>query len=70
MEPTQDLPINDPLVSLPSPPPDTPCCLDDVLDPVHDGLLPDIELEKLLHPFANSIVGADDCWDIDSLFAL
>ena len=39
-----------------------------------DGILDsgDSDLEKLLQPFANSIVGTNselDCWDIESLFA-
>ncbi len=36
-----------------------------------DELMPDVELEKLLHPFACSIVGPEgDSWDIESLFAV
>lgn len=33
--------------------------------------LPDIELEKLLHPFTSSIMGPEEeSWDIESLFAV
>jgi len=38
-----------------------------------DELLPEAELEKLLHPFADSILNTNcdlDCWDIESLLVV
>ena len=40
---------------------------------ITDELLPEAELEKLLHPFADSILNTNcdpDCWDIESLLAV
>lgn len=47
--------------------------LDGILDSSYEQLyLPDSDLDKLLQPFANSIVDTNsdiDCWDVESLLA-
>lgn len=47
--------------------------LDGILDSSSEQLyLPDSDLDKLLQPFANSIVDTNsdiDCWDVESLLA-